>query len=218
MFRAKFFVGKVLFNFLMRCTKCLLRSVEDDSFAHADLRANGLKFMHHFRVFCTLPYLKRMSKIKGYTYATLHPVLVGFDSLEWKQFQRSILDNQIRRGTVQLWSTQVCETSACIGSSLIVYGFHSVANWKCKILLYLVYPPIVKLNSLLGRPTCKEQKKTLMREMRCRKRNVGTHSIWMPGVGKGKDADLVLYQGWSGRNKRGVAEWDYDPSVRGQDS
>ncbi len=28
---------------------------------------------------------------------------------------------------------------------------------ECKILLNLVYPPIVKLNSLLGRPTCKEQ-------------------------------------------------------------
>ncbi len=27
---------------------------------------------------------------------------------------------------------------------------------KCKILLYLVYPPIVKLNSLLSRPTCKK--------------------------------------------------------------
>ncbi len=37
---------------------------------------------------------------------------------------------QIRRGTVQPWSTQVCETSAPVGSPLTVYGFHSVANWK----------------------------------------------------------------------------------------
>ncbi len=28
-----------------------------------------------------------------------------------------------------------------------------------------------------------------MQEMRCRKGNVGTHSMRMPGVGKGKDAD-----------------------------
>ncbi len=35
---------------------------------------------------------------------------------------------QIRRGTIQPWSTQVCETSALIGSPLIVYSFHSVAN------------------------------------------------------------------------------------------
>ncbi len=31
-----------------------------------------------------------------------------------------------------------------------------IEEWK--ILLNLVYPPIVKLNSLLGRPTYKEQK------------------------------------------------------------
>ncbi len=29
---------------------------------------------------------------------------------------------------------------------------------ECKILLNLVYPPIVKLDSLVGRPTRKEQK------------------------------------------------------------
>ncbi len=31
---------------------------------------------------------------------------------------------------------------------------------------------------------------SLMQEMRCRKGNIGTHSMRMPDVGKGKDADL----------------------------
>ncbi len=65
---------------------------------------------------------------------------------------------QIWRGTVQPWSTQVCETSAPMGSFLIVYRFQVLQTEKCIILLYSVYPPIVKLNSLLGRCTCKEQK------------------------------------------------------------
>ncbi len=34
-----------------------------------------------------------------------------------------------------------------------------------------------------------ESKDSLMQEMRCRKGNIGTYSMWMPGVGKGKDAD-----------------------------
>ncbi len=33
----------------------------------------------------------------------------------------------------------------------------------------------------------------------------------MPGAGKGKDADLGLYQDGSGTNKRGEAERDYGP-------
>ncbi len=33
----------------------------------------------------------------------------------------------------------------------------------------------------------------------------------MPGVGKGKDADLGLYQDEFGTNKRGEAERDYGP-------
>ncbi len=33
---------------------------------------------------------------------------------------------------------------------------------------------------------------SLMQEMRRRKGNVGTHTMRMPGVGKGKDADLGL--------------------------
>ncbi len=52
---------------------------------------------------------------------------------------------------------------------------------------------------------------SLMQEMRCRKENVGTHSMRMPGVGKGKDADLGLRQDGSRTNKRGEAERDRDP-------
>ncbi len=33
---------------------------------------------------------------------------------------------------------------------------YKIEKWK--ISLNLVYPPIVKLNGLLGKPTCKEQK------------------------------------------------------------
>ncbi len=40
-----------------------------------------------------------------------------------------------------------------------------------------------------------ESKDSLMQEMWCRKRSVGTHSMRMPGVGKGKDADLGLFAG-----------------------
>ncbi len=54
----------------------------------------------------------------------------------------------------------------------------------------------------------KESEDSLMQEMRCRKGNVGTHSMRMPGVGKSKDADLGLCQDGSGTNKRGEAEWD----------
>ncbi len=35
---------------------------------------------------------------------------------------------------------------------------------------------------------------------------VGTHSMRMPGVGKGKDAEPVLCQDGSRTNKRGEAE------------
>ncbi len=56
-----------------------------------------------------------------------------------------------------------------------------------------------------------DSKNPLMQEMRCRKRNIGTHSMGMPGVGKGKDADLGLYQDGSGTNKSGEAERDYGP-------
>ncbi len=65
---------------------------------------------------------------------------------------------QIRRGT-----QYICEVHKSVILAyllevlLIVYSFHSVANWKMKNLVEL-YPPIVKLNSLLGRPTCEEQK------------------------------------------------------------
>ncbi len=50
-----------------------------------------------------------------------------------------------------------------------------------------------------------------MKEMWCRKGNIGTHSMRMPGVGKGKDADPGLRQDGSRTNKRGEAEWDRDP-------
>ncbi len=56
-----------------------------------------------------------------------------------------------------------------------------------------------------------ESKDSLMQEMRCRKGNVGTHSMRMPGVGTGKDADLGLCQDGTGTNKRGEAERDRDP-------
>ncbi len=39
-----------------------------------------------------------------------------------------------------------------------------------------------------------ESKDSLMQKMRCRKGNIGTHSMRMPGVGKGKDADLGFCQ------------------------
>ncbi len=44
-----------------------------------------------------------------------------------------------------------------------------------------------------------------------RKGNVDTHSVWVPGIGKVKDADLGLCQDASGTNKGGVAEWDRGP-------
>ncbi len=37
----------------------------------------------------------------------------------------------------------------------------------------------------------KESKDSLMQEMRCRKGNIGTHSMRMFSVGKDKDADLL---------------------------
>ncbi len=51
-----------------------------------------------------------------------------------------------------------CDVSAPSGSHLIVYSFYMLQIEKCKILFRVIYPPIVKLNSLLGRPTCKKQK------------------------------------------------------------
>ncbi len=56
-----------------------------------------------------------------------------------------------------------------------------------------------------------ESKNSLMQEMQRRKGNIGTHSMRIPGVGKGKDADLGLYQDRSETNNRGDAEWDYGP-------
>ncbi len=50
-----------------------------------------------------------------------------------------------------------------------------------------------------------------MQEKRARKGNVDTHSMRMPGVGKGKDADLELCQDGSGINKRGESERDRFP-------
>ncbi len=56
-----------------------------------------------------------------------------------------------------------------------------------------------------------ESEGSLMQEMRCRKGNVGTHSMRMPGVGKGEDADLGFYQDGSRTNKRGEAERNHGP-------
>ncbi len=47
-----------------------------------------------------------------------------------------------------------------------------------------------------------KSKNSLTQEMRCRKGNVGTYSMRMPGVEKSKDADLRLYQDGSRTNKR----------------
>ncbi len=54
-----------------------------------------------------------------------------------------------------------------------------------------------------------ESKDSLMQEMRCKKGNVGTHSMRMLGVGKGKDADLGLCQDGYGTNKIGETERDH---------
>ncbi len=56
-----------------------------------------------------------------------------------------------------------------------------------------------------------ERKDSFMQEMGCRKGNVGTHSMRMPGVIKGKDADLRLCQDGSETNKRDKAERDDSP-------
>ncbi len=61
----------------------------------------------------------------------------------------------------------------------------------------------------------KENKDSLMQEMRCGKRNVGTYSMRMTSVGKGKDADLGLCQDGSGTNGRGEAERYLGPRLRG---
>ncbi len=52
---------------------------------------------------------------------------------------------------------------------------------------------------------------SLVQEMRCRKGNIGTHSMRMPRVGKGEDADLGFCQDGSRTNKRGEAERDRCP-------
>ncbi len=51
-----------------------------------------------------------------------------------------------------------------------------------------------------------ESKDSLMQEMRCRKGNIGTHSMLMLSVGKGKDADLGFCLDGYRINKRGEAE------------
>ncbi len=50
-----------------------------------------------------------------------------------------------------------------------------------------------------------------MQEMQCREGNIGTHSMRMPGVGKGKDADDGLCQDGYGTNKRDKAERSRGP-------
>ncbi len=56
-----------------------------------------------------------------------------------------------------------------------------------------------------------ESKDSLTQEMRFRKGNVGTHSMRMPSVRKGKDTDPGLCQDGPGTNKRGEAERDRGP-------
>ncbi len=50
-----------------------------------------------------------------------------------------------------------------------------------------------------------------MQEMWCKKGNVGTHSMQMSGVEKGKDADLWFCQDGFRTNKRGEAERNRSP-------
>ncbi len=47
-----------------------------------------------------------------------------------------------------------------------------------------------------------ESNDSFMREMRCRKGNIGTHYMRVPGVREGKDGDLGFGQDGSGTNKR----------------
>ncbi len=54
-----------------------------------------------------------------------------------------------------------------------------------------------------------------MQGMRCGKGNLGTHSMWMPGIGRDKDTDLGLCQDESGSDKIGVAEWYLNPRLEG---
>ncbi len=56
-----------------------------------------------------------------------------------------------------------------------------------------------------------ESKDSLMQEMGCRKGNIGTHSMRMPGAGKGEDAELGFCQDGSRTNKRDEAERDRWP-------
>ncbi len=46
-----------------------------------------------------------------------------------------------------------------------------------------------------------KSKDSVTQEMRSRKGNIGTHSVWSHGVGKVKDADFGLCQGGYGTNK-----------------
>ncbi len=61
----------------------------------------------------------------------------------------------------------------------------------------------LRLTSLVHAAQDKKSEDSLMQEMRCGKGNVGIHSVWVPGVGKGKDADLGLRQDGFGTNRRG---------------
>ncbi len=56
-----------------------------------------------------------------------------------------------------------------------------------------------------------KSKDSLVQEMRCNKGNIGTNSMQMPGIEKGKDADLGLYQDGSGTDKIGEAERNSGP-------
>ncbi len=52
---------------------------------------------------------------------------------------------------------------------------------------------------------------SLMQGMQRRKEDISIHSVWVPNVGKVKDADLRLCQDEYETNKRGEAEWDRGP-------
>ncbi len=96
---------------------------------------------------------------------------------------------------------KVCQQKS-VGKVMLVVFF------DCREMVYQRVCPPKTLISKKQYSICRhaaqdeESKDSLMQEMRCRKGNVGTHSMQMPGVGKGKDTDFGLCKGESRTNKR----------------
>ncbi len=83
------------------------------------------EILRHYRHEPRCPYWARWEKKFGAMLKLKIEVLVTLIT-----FNLPELVWQIRRGTIQPQSTQACDTSAPIESSLTVYSFHSVAKWK----------------------------------------------------------------------------------------